>query len=89
MENELEARKQFNDEMLQLNMLKSLVQKEGRPVSKMQIEILTDYYDNIKNSEHIFNKETQEDTQAEFMRLKQEIGFSLLGEMQKQILIEH
>ena len=48
-EYELEARKKFNDEMRQINMLKSLIQQEGKPISKVQIDILSDYFDNMEN----------------------------------------
>ena len=89
MNKELEARKKFNDEIRSINMLKCLVQKEGRPVSKTQLEILSDHIEHSENSEPQLNEEHYDDTQAEFMRLKQEIGFSLLGEMQKQILKDH
>ena len=42
-ENELALRKKFNDDMNQINMLKCLVQEEGKPVSKVQLEILSDH----------------------------------------------
>lgn len=55
-EMELATRKRFNDEIGQLNLLKSLIQQEGMPVSKVQIEILSDYFDNMENKEHLLNK---------------------------------
>ena len=70
-------------------MLKSLIQKEDKSVSKTQIEILSDYLENIENKDALLDNDNYEDTQVEFMRLKQEIGFSLLGEMQKKILKDH